>query len=138
MGRGLSELQKHIIHLAATSDREFVFDLQVLGTFSFTADDDECGSMVTTLEVSRPPHKAPSESEVMEHINFCCLTGEPAFNRERGNTSANRRTTVSRALGRLELRGLIERYWKEPLVGKSKRGIYKLTKLGKSIAQDRR
>ena len=136
MGRGLSDLQKHILHIAEISCEPWAYDLQVLGTFTFPATDDECGYMVTTLEFNCPPHKCPSEAEIMEHIRFCCLTGEPAFMRERGNTSANRRTTVSRALERLERRGIIKRYWKDPISGKSKRGIYELTNLGKTIAQD--
>jgi len=143
MGRGLSDLQKHILRIAAIGDG-VAYDLQVVGTFFFCDTDDGGEYLVTTLEKNRPPHKAPSEAEKLDHIRLCCSMGDPPFVREHGNTSANKRSTVSRAMDRLERRGIIKRYWKpvfandaaSEFLGKAQRGIYELTALGKTIAQD--
>ena len=138
MGRRLSDLQKQILRIAAISDG-VAYDLQVLGTFDFRDYAGDSDYVVTTLEARSPSRKSPSEARILDHIRLCCVMGDPPFIREHGNTSANKRSTVSRAMDRLERRGLIKRYWRPVFVndaakdflGKSKRGIYELTKKGR-------
>jgi hypothetical protein len=133
MGTGLSALQKHALHLAATRPGGYAYDLEVLGTYSFDGEDD--GQVWTPLEYFRPGH---TDEDVLDHIRNCCMLGNPPFIPERGNTSGNKRRSVSRALVALERRGLIERFWQPVALAdiagsKKRRGIFQLTKLGREV-----
>lgn len=125
MGRGLSDLQKHILRLAVESKDGLVLDLQVFGTWY---------PVGTILEDSDPRHH--SEAAILRYIDRQFTFGRPAFVPDPKNDNAGKRVAVSRALKRLEQRGLIARYVVTPELGKSERKGYKLTKLGKTVAQD--
>ena len=104
MGRGLSELQKHILRIAADSPDSWAYDLQALG---LPTEREHQAYLKPELRFGI------SDESIQAEIRKCCDDARPVFKEHvhENEESASKRASLARSLAALERLGLIKR-WK--------------------------